>query len=47
MNRFFGPLQAMQQVEVPEAPTDHESWLEEFSFVPLPEGEEIPRLVFV
>ena len=26
-----------------EMPKDHESWLEQFSFVALPEGHEIPR----
>lgn len=26
-----------------EAPDEHAEWLEQFSFVPLPEGHEIPR----
>ena len=45
--KFLNPMQVMKQAEVIEAPSDHDLWLEEFHFVALPEGEEIPRLVFV
>jgi hypothetical protein len=48
MSRFVHPLVAMQQAQVDSIPSDHDRWLEEeFQFVPLAEGQEIPRLVFV
>jgi len=48
MNRFQNAFQVMQQAQLQEAKSEHDTWLEEqFNFVALPEGEEIPRLVFV
>jgi hypothetical protein len=50
VNRFQSPIQVLQQAQTAQAVeivTEHDNWLAEFDFVPLPDGEEIPRLVFV
>lgn len=48
MSRFVHPLVAMQQAQSEPVVSEHDRWLEEeFNFVPLAEGQEIPRLMFV